>query len=348
MRAVLRGLATASPGTLAEVIARPEEALGPGGLEALYAEARATRRRFYGEDVYLRGLVECSSFCVQNCRYCGLRAGNAAARRTRLSHGEILAAARAGYAMGFRSFVLQGGEDPAYSDAFLCRVVAALREGWPDAALTLSFGERSRASYKALRRAGAERYLLRHETADAAHFARLHPPGQSLQSRCRCLDDLLSLGYQTGAGMMVGSPGQTPRHLAADLLLLQGLGVHMAGIGPFLPAAGTPFAGEAPGSAAQTVLLVALARLLCPKAMLPATTALATLAPGGRAAALNAGANVLMPNLTPPAAREAYTIYDHKAGVEAAEGLGALCREIEGLGLTPAFTRGDHADTAIK
>ena len=308
-----------------------------------YPQARAARDEVYGRRVYLRGLLEITSYCKQNCLYCGLRRENERAKRYRSTPDEILACCRQGHAIGFRTFVLQGGEDAALDDKILCRLVERIKAEFPDTALTLSLGERSPGSYKALREAGADRYLLRHESANPDHYSRLHPAKQGWESRRKSLFTLKELGYQVGAGFMVGSPHQKAEHLADDLLFLQELQPHMVGIGPFLPHHATPFAANPRGSLGQTLLMLALVRLLLPAALLPATTALASLHPQGRILGLESGANVVMPNLSPPALREQYNIYDGKlsTGAEAAQGLTQLKQELEQHGYAPALARGD-------
>lgn len=325
----------------------------------LFTQARSTCRAAYGDSVFLRGLIELSSYCKQDCYYCGLRRSNGHVRRYRLTREEILNCCDSGYDLGFRAFVLQGGEDAYFDDGILCALVSDIKTRYPDCAVTLSLGERSRRSYEALFAAGVDRYLLRHETATASHFARLHPPGQTLASRKRSLYDLREIGFQVGAGFMVGSPGQTVEHLAADLVFLRDLQPHMVGIGPFLPHHETPFAGEPAGSLRGTLVLLALTRLLLPDALLPATTALGSLhsvrkadamRPGGRELGLRAGANVVMPNLSPAERRELYSIYDGKlsSGAEAGEGLADLCVRIRGIGLRPDLSRGDHSRAGAK
>lgn len=312
---------------------------------AAYAAERAVaaRREVYGDEVFIRGLIEVSSHCRNDCRYCGLRRSNRSAARYRLAPKVILACCDAGYDLGFRTFVLQGGEDPALTDAVVCDVVSHIKAAHPDCAVTLSLGERSRESYQALHDAGADRYLLRHETADAAHYARLHPAGLTLERRLACLRDLREIGYQVGCGFMVGSPGQTPATLAEDLKLVEELRPEMCGIGPFVPHHATPFAEEPAGSVALTCYLLSLLRLIDPRLLLPATTALATLDPRGRERGVLAGANVAMPNLSPMDAREKYELYDNKAhaGSEAAEGLAELRRRMKSVGCRVVVDRGD-------
>ncbi|HIR50621.1 MAG TPA: [FeFe] hydrogenase H-cluster radical SAM maturase HydE [Candidatus Avoscillospira avicola] len=310
---------------------------------ALFALAREIRARWFGNRVYIRGLIECTNYCKNNCLYCGIRRGNSHVQRYRLTQAEILACCEQGYRWGFRTFVLQGGEDPRLTPDWVAQVVREITRRFPDCAVTLSLGEWEREVYRLWYEAGARRYLLRHETADPAHYARLHPPAQTLSRRIACLYDLKALGYQVGAGFMVGSPGQSDDTLAQDFCFLQDLQPEMVGIGPFLPQHDTPFAQEPPGTLEDTLLLLALLRLTLPAVLLPATTALATLHPRGRVLGMEAGANVVMPNLSPPAVRESYALYDGKAatGVEAAEHLADLRAQLAPLGLTVAIDRGD-------
>ena len=315
---------------------------------ALFAAADAERQRWYGRAVYFRGLIEFTSCCRNDCYYCGIRAGNAHAARYRLSKEEILDCARRGHALGFRTFVLQGGEDPFYDDDRVCDIVSSIKSHFPDCAVTLSIGEKSRESYARYFAAGAARYLLRHETANAAHYRLLHPPALSLAHRKQCLYDLRDIGYQVGAGFMVQSPGQTDETLADDFLFLRDLQPHMVGIGPFIPHHDTRFAGQQTPTADFTLVLLALLRLLLPQALLPATTALGTVDPFGREKGLKAGANVVMPNLSPVGHRKDYLLYDNKicTGEEAAECLGCLSRRIAAAGFEPDFSRGDHVSRA--
>lgn len=327
---------------LAALIARNQNAPDP----ALLWEAALLRDRHYGRRVILRGLVEFSSHCRMDCYYCGLRKSNRRIRRYRLDADQILNCVRDGYRRGLRSFVLQGGEDAYYQGERMVLLVARIKGEMPDAAITLSLGELPADLFRALKEAGADRYLLRHETADDAHFARLHPPGQTLSSRKRCLYRLRELGYQVGAGFMVGSPGQTHEILAEDLLFLRELQPHMVGIGPFLPQSQTPFARETPGSLSLTLTMLALTRVLLPSVLLPATTALGTLAQDGRGLGLAAGANVLMPNLTPTGQRGGYLLYDGKIGIDdgTEEGLQQMLQSIRAAGYEPDLSRGDHQD----
>lgn len=313
-------------------------------LAARAAElAREARRAVYGDEVFIRGLIELSSFCRNDCLYCGLRRSNRSAERYRLTPAAVLACCERGYDLGFRTFVLQGGEDPALTDERVCDLVRAIRAAHPDCAVTLSLGERSRDSYRVLFDAGAERYLLRHETADPAHYARLHPAELTLEHRLACLRDLAEIGYQVGCGFMVGSPGQTASSLAEDLKLVERIRPAMCGIGPFVPHHATPFADAPAGSVGLTCYLLSLLRLIDPRLLLPATTALATLDPRGRELGMLAGANVVMPNLSPMEAREKYELYDNKAhaGSEAAEGLAELRRRMGDMGLCVVVDRGD-------
>lgn len=309
----------------------------------LFARARAVREREYGTGVYIRGLIEFTSYCKNDCYYCGLRRSNRHAQRYRLTADEILDCCKAGWELGFRTFVLQGGEDPALSAEKIAEIVRRIKRQFPDCAVTLSLGEHSREAYRLWRQAGADRYLLRHETAGEAHYRRLHPPELSLAHRKQCLWDLKSLGYQVGAGFMVGSPHQRPEDLAEDLLFLHELQPDMIGIGPFVPHHETPFAQEAPGTCAQTVYLLAILRLLFPAVLLPATTALGTIDPQGREKGMLAGANVVMPNLSPAAVRKKYLLYDNKActGEEAAECIACLDRRMHSVGYHLTVSRGD-------
>lgn len=317
--------------------------------ERLFALARRERERVYGREVYLRGLIEISNHCKNDCLYCGIRRGNRAAVRYRLSRESILESCARGYALGLRTFVLQGGEDPRLDDAFICGTVAAIKKNWPDAAVTLSLGERERASYQSFREAGADRYLLRHETADAAHYGRLHPAGMSFEHRMRCLRDLKELGFQVGAGFMVGSPGQTPETLAADLDFLREFRPQMVGIGPFIPHHDTPFAREPQGSVDLTLFMLALVRLTLPGALLPATTALGTAASsaglGGWERGMQAGANVIMPNLTPREERRHYLLYDGKTVTDAEES-DEIAARMAKIGYEVTVSRGDAKSAA--
>lgn len=319
----------------------------PEELEAVRLMAAEARELTYGRKVFFRGLIEFSSYCKNDCYYCGLCRSNKAAVRYRLSEEEILDCCRMGHALGFRTFVLQGGEDPHFTDAVMCRAVSAIKAAFPDSAVTLSLGERSRESFQRLYDAGADRYLLRHETADEAHYGKLHPAELSLSNRKRCLYDLREIGFQVGAGFMVQSPYQTFDTLAEDFLFLRDLQPHMVGIGPFIPQKDTRFRDHPTPSPERTLILLSLIRLLLPKVLLPATTALGTVDRLGREKGLKAGANVVMPNLSPVAHRKDYALYDNKicTGEEAAECLACLTRRIASVGFEPDFSRGDHPET---
>ncbi len=313
------------------------------GRDLLYDYALKRRKEYYGTDVYTRGLIEFTNYCKNDCYYCGIRAGNKNAVRYRLTFDEIMECAKSGYELGFRTFVLQGGEDLSYSDADICKIVSALKEKYPDCAVTLSIGEKPRESYQKYFDAGADRYLLRHETADNAHYRRLHPDCMSLENRKKCLFDLKEIGYQAGSGFMVGSPYQTTENLVSDLRFLQELQPDMIGIGPFLPHADTPFGDKEKGSLVKCLNLIAILRLMFPYALIPATTALGTIHPQGRELGLKAGANVVMPNLSPVRVRKLYELYDNKicTGEEAAECRSCLENRVKSIGFRLVTDRGD-------
>ena len=309
----------------------------------LFEKARQKKEEIYQDKIYIRGLIELSNYCKNNCLYCGIRAVNTSIERYRLSKEQILDCTRYGYELGFRTFVLQGGEDPAYSDQDICDIVRQIKEEHPDCAVTLSIGEKTYESYKAYKEAGADRYLLRHETATESHYQMLHPEKMSFKNRQRCLADLKSLGYQVGSGFMVGSPFQTMEHIVADLRYLQQLEPDMIGIGPFIPHHQTPFTDKKQGDLHLTLRLIAILRLMFPNALLPSTTALGSIHPEGRKMGLGCGANVVMPNLSPLDVRNLYKIYDNKAYVnaEAAEGIAILKKEAEEIGYKVVIDRGD-------
>ncbi len=311
--------------------------------ETARRHAEALRDEHYGRRVFLRGLIEFTSYCKNNCYYCGLRRDNKNAERYRLTKEQILECADYGAGIGFHTFVLQGGEDGHYTDALLCDIVASIKEAHPDCAVTLSVGERPYASYKALREAGADRYLLRHESATDLHYARLHPESLTLENRKKCLYDLKSLGYQVGAGFMVGSPYQTSENLAADLLFLCELQPQMVGIGPFIPHKDTPFGEFGAGTLDLTLFMLALTRIMIPKVLLPATTALGTIAPDGRERGVLAGANVVMPNLSPVDVRKKYLLYNDKlcSGDETAEHIKELSQRFAQINCVLDMSRGD-------
>ena len=318
----------------------------PELAEELARRAVAERKRVWGTKVFARGLIEVSSYCVNDCYYCGIRRSNRQVARYRLSPERILACAEEGYGLGFRTFVLQGGEDAWFSDERLCDIVARVRSAHPDCAVTLSMGERSRASYQALHDAGAERYLLRHETANPLHYRRLHPPEMSFERRMRCLEDIRDIGYAVGIGFMVGSPYQQPRDLAMDLKLVEEFGPQMCGIGPFVAHHATPFASQESGSLELTCYLLSIIRLIGPGILLPATTALGSIHPQGREKGIMSGANVVMPNLTPADVRKDYELYDGKicTGEEAAECRGCLAARMRSIGYEIVVDRGDPVD----
>ncbi len=315
----------------------------PELAELLRARAVSACRRVYGNKVFIRGLIEFSNYCKNNCLYCGIRNGNRLAERFRLSPEEILDCCRDGYGLGFRTFVLQSGEDPWFSDERLVPLVASIKAQFPDCAVTLSVGERSFESYRRLKEAGADRYLLRHETANEAHYQSLHPASMSFRNRMDCLCALKELGYQVGCGFMVGSPGQTAAHLAEDLKFIERFRPQMCGIGPFIPHQDTPFRDKAAGSVELTCYLLSILRLMQPNLLLPATTALGTLDPMGREKGILSGANVVMPNLSPVSVRKKYALYDHKicTGEESAQCIVCLRTRIEAVGCEIVTDRGD-------
>lgn len=312
-------------------------------LEYLHSSAEEQRQEFYGRDIYIRGLIEFTSFCKNDCYYCGLRKSNKNAQRYRLSKEQILDCCKQGYELGFRTFVLQGGEDAFYTDDKITDIVRAIRKSYPDCAITLSIGEKSRESYQKYFDAGADRYLLRHETADSSHYARLHPKELSLSDRKKCLYNLKEIGYQTGCGIMVGSPYQTAENLVSDLLFIKEFEPHMVGIGPFISHKDTPFRNMPSGSLELTLKMLAIIRLLLPNVLLPSTTALGTINPRGRELGILWGANVVMPNLSPVSVRKKYMLYDNKicTGDEAAECRFCMQKRMESIGYKVVTDRGD-------
>lgn len=316
------------------------------GEDRAYAaeRARKTADRYFGKQVYIRGLIEFTSFCRNDCYYCGLRRSNEKAQRYRLLPEEILSCCKAGYELGFRTFVLQGGEDAYYTDERMETIIREIKARFPDCALTLSVGEKEEASYRRFYEAGADRYLLRHETAQEAHYNLLHPPEMSLPHRKECLRQLKRIGFQTGCGFMVGSPGQTPETLAEDMAFIHELHPQMVGIGPFLPHKDTPFAGKEKGGYELTLFLLSLIRLMERNVLLPATTALGTIHPKGREEGILAGANVVMPNLSPVSVRKKYSLYDDKicTGDEAAECIACMKRRMQSIGYEIVSSRGDY------
>ena len=317
--------------------------------EILRALSVSVRREIYGNAIYIRGLIEVSNICRNDCYYCGIRRGNSHCERYRLGHDEILACADEGYRLGFRTFVLQGGEDSYFTDEILGGIVRGIKSRYPDCAVTLSMGERSRDSYMFLKSCGADRYLLRHETANREHYARLHPAEMSYDNRMRCLRDLRELGYQVGCGFMVGSPYQTARNLAEDLKFIETFRPEMCGIGPFIPHKDTPFGNYHAGTLELTCYLLSVIRLIHPAVLLPSTTALGTIDPLGREKGIMSGANVLMPNLSPVSVRKKYELYDNKicTGEESAQCRECLSRRMRKIGYEIVVDRGDIAGRGI-
>ena len=311
--------------------------------ELAHQLARECTEKYYGRGVYTRGLIEFTNYCKNNCHYCGIQRGNKEVERYRLSKEEILSCCEEGYRLGFRTFVLQGGEDPYFTDEKIVEIVQAIKKAFPDCAVTLSIGEKSRASYEKYFRAGADRYLLRHETADKEHYQYLHPKELSWEHRMRCLKDLKDIGFQVGCGFMVGSPHQTAKTLAKDLYFIQEFQPDMCGIGPFIPQHATVFAREKAGTLQDTLFLLSLLRLIHPNMLIPATTALGTIDKRGQALGILSGANVLMPNLSPTAVRKKYLLYDNKIciGDESAQCRACLSRRMESIGAHLLVDRGD-------
>ena len=313
-------------------------------LSYLQEKAQQTTIARFGHAVFIRGLIEISNRCRNNCLYCGIRKSNTMVSRYALSRETILSCCREGYALGFRTFVLQGGEDVSQTDDWIEETVSAIRQEFPDCAITLSLGEKNKEAYQRFFKAGANRYLLRHETFNESHYRKLHPSDMSRDNRLQCLEWLKEIGYQTGTGIMIGSPGQTIEHLVEDLLFIESFHPEMIGIGPFIPHKDTPFANEPAGSIGMTRKLISIFRLMHPSALIPATTALASLSSDGREQGILAGANVVMPNLSPTSVREKYTLYNQKAafGSEAAEGLKLLEEQLNLIGYTISKERGDY------
>lgn len=312
--------------------------------EDLQKRAQQTARDIYGNKIYIRGLIEFTNYCRNNCYYCGIRCANTQAQRYRLTSEQILSCCETGWDLGFRTFVLQGGEDPYYTDDKVCQIVSKIKAEYPECAVTLSIGEKSEESYRAYFDAGADRYLLRHETASEEHYRKLHPGQMSLTHRKNCLRILKKTGYQTGCGFMVGSPGQTVDALYEDLMFIRELEPEMVGIGPFIPHKDTPFAKEPAGTLDMTLRLLSIIRLLRPHVLLPATTALGTIDPRGREKGILAGANVVMPNLSPVNVRDKYKLYDNKicTGDEATECKACMTARMRRIGYEVVTDRGDY------
>lgn len=309
----------------------------------LVEKAAKVRREIYGNAVFIRGLIEVSNICKNDCLYCGIRRSNRSCKRYRLRKDEILECCDEGYRLGFRTFVMQGGEDGYFTDDVLCDIVSSIKKRYPDCAVTLSMGERSKESYQKLYNAGADRYLLRHETADCEHYSMLHPKEMSFETRMDCLKTLKKIGFQTGCGFMVGSPYQTTAMLAKDLKFIEEFKPDMCGIGPFIPHKDTPFADKKSGSAELTCYLLSIIRLIHPPVLLPSTTALGTIDGNGREKGILAGANVVMPNLSPGSVRKKYELYNNKLsdGAEAAECKESLDERIKKIGYEIVTDRGD-------
>ncbi|MEG1478889.1 MAG: [FeFe] hydrogenase H-cluster radical SAM maturase HydE [Clostridiales bacterium] len=310
----------------------------------LFSQSRKKAQEYYGKDIYIRGLIEISNYCKNNCFYCGIRKGNKEVIRYHLSKAEILDCCRRGYEVGFRTFVLQGGEDDFYSDEVLVDIIKTIKTKYPDCAVTLSIGEREYQSYKALYNSGADRYLLRHETFNSAHYRKLHPGNLTAEHRQMSLRNLKKIGFQTGSGFMVGSPYQTTENIAEDMLFIKDLNPEMVGIGPFIPHHSTVFAHEPQGTLELTLFIIGLLRLMNPRLLLPATTALGTICPQGRIKGILAGANVVMPNISPVDLRKNYELYDNKiySGNESGEDLKKLKEEIQSIGYEVKVAKGDY------
>jgi biotin synthase len=316
----------------------------------LFSRAEEIRKKIYGTDIYIRGLIEFTNYCKNDCFYCGIRSSNKKCERYRLTKEDIISCCSTGYDIGYRTFVLQGGEDPFFSSDDMADLIDCIKKKFPDCALTLSFGEYTYETYKKWKDAGADRYLLRHETSDKTHYNKLHPKKMSFDNRIRCLNDLKALGYQVGCGFMVGSPFQTCEHLAAEMIFLNKFQPDMVGIGPFIVQKDTPFGNMKSGTLEQTLIMLALIRLTLPDVLLPATTALATIDPFGRELGIKAGANVCMPNLSPVSVRKKYALYDNKksADEEAAEYTQQLSERMRKIGYNIVTDRGDRKHANIE
>ncbi len=314
--------------------------------EYIFEKARKIADNIYGKKVFIRGLIEFTNYCRNDCYYCGIRRSNEKVNRYRLTEDEIFECCKEGYDLGFRTFVLQGGEDMYFTDEMMVKIISGIKEKYPDCALTLSVGERERKTYEKYFAAGADRFLLRHETANECHYAKLHPDNLTLKNRMNCLDNLKDIGFQTGCGMMIGSPYQTSENLAEDMMFLSEFKPHMVGMGPFVSHKDTPFADFENGSSDKTILMLGLTRIMLPEVLLPATTALGTVDGSGREKAVLAGANVVMPNLSPLSVRKKYMLYDNKisTGDEAAESLNSLKARMKKIGYEISHERGDYKD----
>ena len=318
----------------------------PDDVEYLMLQAREVAQRQFGKSIYLRGLIELTNVCRNDCLYCGIRRGNTHVTRYTLTREQVIESCAQGYRIGFRTFVLQGGEWGEERSAWIAEIISEIRQRWRDCAITLSLGEHPRDTYALWRNARADRYLLRHETHNERHYSLLHPQGMTIGHRLQCLDWLKELDYQVGTGIMVGSPFQSLKSLVEDIQYLIEFKPHMIGIGPFIPQHDTPFARFPAGSVEMTARLYAILRLALPHALIPSTTAMATLSPTGRLHGILAGANVVMPNLSPIDNREKYALYDNKAalGAESAQGIQLLSDELATIGYKIDWSRGDHPD----
>ena len=309
----------------------------------LKEEAVRLRTKYYGNKVFVRGLIEFTNYCKNDCYYCGIRCSNKNADRYRLTKEQIIECCDTGYELGFRTFVLQGGEDSYWTDNILCDIITSIKNKYKDCAITVSIGERSKESYKNIYLAGADRYLLRHETANIKHYEKLHPNNMSYENRMNCLKTLKEIGFQVGCGFMVGSPYQTNKDLSYDLKFIEGFKPAMCGIGPFIPHKDTIFKDEKSGSLDLTLFLLSVIRIICPNVLLPSTTALGTIHPKGREKGILQGANVVMPNLSPTSVRKKYLLYDNKicTGDEAAECKNCMERRMKSIGYEVVVDRGD-------
>lgn len=310
----------------------------------LFEKARSIRHNIYGSDIYIRGLIEFTNYCKNDCYYCGIRRSNSKAERYRLTKEQILDCCKSGYELGFRTFVLQGGEDGAFTDEKIVNIIKDIKEKYPDCALTLSIGEKPYESYLRYFQAGADRYLLRHETASEEHYKKLHPSELSLENRKKCLWNLKEIGYEVGTGFMVGSPFQTAEDLAEDLLFISQLKPQMVGIGPFIPHKDTSFRDIKGDNGELTLFMIGLLRLMLPSVLLPSTTSLGTVDPRGREKGILAGGNVVMPNLSPVDVRAKYLLYDNKicTGDEAAECRQCMEMRMRSIGYNVVVSRGDY------
>lgn len=319
----------------------------PQAVDYLMHQAREVAQEQFGKGIFVRGLVELTNVCRNDCLYCGIRRSNMSLSRYTLTREQVLESCRQGYKIGFRTFVLQGGEWGDERSQWIADIIRDIRLGWPDCAITLSLGEHTKDTYALWRKAGADRYLLRHETHNERLYSLLHPKGMTISHRLQCLDWLKELGYQVGAGIMVGSPFQSLGSIVEDIQYLVRFKPHMIGIGPFIPQRDTPFARFPAGSVDMTARLYAILRLALPQALIPSTTAMATLSPDGRLRGILAGANVVMPNLSPTDTRKLYALYDNKAalGAESAQGVKLLADELATIGYHIDWSRGDFVSS---